>query len=194
MIFETTIVGTGFKPVPTCQLKFFFWVSIVKPVVINNWQEQVECWIYEIPCLSEWLAKEPIRSFKIIEKSYREKSGERIYTKEEFYCVTTLPEDKADVDTIWRIVHAKWGIENSGFKDLKDNWHLTHNYHHHPNAILKFGEAMFSILFIAYIIAYNLFYSYVYRHIKAYRLYELTIKYIRRWYVVSYHRNGECPM
>lgn len=122
--------------------------TLVKPLVINDWKEQVECWIYEIPGLSEWLAAEiPIRSFKIIEKSYKEESGKRIYIKEdEFFCVTTLPEDKANADTIRRIVHCKWGIENNGFKDLKDNWHLTHNYHHHPNAIY----AMFLILFIAY--------------------------------------------
>jgi len=152
----------------------------VIPVVINDWKEKVECWIYEVKELSEWLAKEvPIRSFKIIEKSYKEKSGERIYTKEEkFFCVTTLPEKKADADTIRRIVHAKWGIENNGFKELKDNWFLTHNYHHHPNAI----EVMFLILFMAY----NLFYSYVYRHVKSYRLYVLTIKQIVEEMISSY--------
>lgn len=155
----------------------------MKPVVINDWKEKVECWIYEIPELSEWLAKEvPIRSFKIVEKSYKEKSGERIYTKEnEFFCVTTLPEDKADVDTIRRIVHAKWGIENNGFKDLKDNCYLTHNYHHHPNAI----EAMLLILFIAY-------YSYIYRHVKTYRLYCLTKKRIIEEMIGSCIRSGEC--
>jgi len=154
--------------------------ELVKPVVINDWQEQVECWIYEIPCLSEWLAKDiATRGFKIIEKSYKEKSGKRIYTKEEvFRCVTTLPEDKADGNVIRQIVHAKWGIENNGFKDLKDNWFLTHNYHHNPNAI----HAMLLILFIAY----NLFYSYVYRHMKTYRLYELTIKQIVEEMLISY--------
>ncbi len=50
--------------------------ELVKPVVINDWKERVECWIYEIPCLSEWLAEEiPTRCFKIIEKSYKEESG-----------------------------------------------------------------------------------------------------------------------
>jgi hypothetical protein len=154
--------------------------ELVIPVVINDWQEKVECWIYEIPCLSEWLATDiPTRGFKIIEKSYKEESGKRIYTKEEvFRCVTTLPEDKANSDVIRRIVHAKWGIENNGFKDLKDNWYLTHNYHHNPNAI----HAMLLILFIAY----NLFYSYVYRHVKTYRLYELAIKHIIEEMISSY--------
>ncbi len=146
--------------------------TLVRPVIINDWQNKVESWIYEVSGISEWLAPEiAIRGFKIVEKSYKEESGKRIYTKEEkFYCVTTLPEEKADGDTIRRIVHAKWGIENNGFKDLKDNWHLTHNYHHHPNAI----EAMFLIMFMAY----NLFYSYIYRHVKAYRLYGVKIKQI----------------
>lgn len=154
--------------------------SLVKPVVINDWKERVEVWIYEIPGLSEWLADDvPIRCFKIIEKSYKEKSGERIYTKEDvFRCVTTIPEDEADSNVIRQIVHAKWGIENNGFKELKDNWFLTHNYHHHPNAI----EAMFLILFIAY----NLFYSYVYRHVKTYRLYGLTIKQIIEEMICSF--------
>jgi hypothetical protein len=95
--------------------------TLSKPIVINDWQSKLECWIYEVKELSEWLAPEvPIRSFKIIEKSYKESSGERIYTNEEkFFCVTTLPEEIADADTIRRIVHAKWGIENNGFKDLK---------------------------------------------------------------------------
>jgi hypothetical protein len=31
-------------------------LELVQPVVINDWQERVECWIYEIPDLSEWLA------------------------------------------------------------------------------------------------------------------------------------------
>ena len=152
--------------------------ELVNPLVINDWKEQVECWIYEIPDLSEWLAKDiPIRSFKIIEKSYKEESGKRIYT-EVFRCVTTLPAEIADSNVVRQIVHTKWGIENNGFKELKDNWYLTHNYHHHPNAI----ESMFLILFIAY----NLFYSYVYRHVKTYRLYELAINHIVEEMVSSY--------
>jgi len=154
--------------------------ELVRPVVINDWKEKVESWIYEIPGLSAWLAEEvPTRGFKIIEKSYKEESGKRIYTKEEvFRCVTTLPEDKADGNVIRQIVHCKWGIENNGFKELKDNWFLTHNYHHHPNAI----EAMLLILFIAY----NLFYSYIYRHIKTYRLYGLAINHIVEEMICSY--------
>jgi Transposase DDE domain len=154
--------------------------ELVSPLVINDWEEQVEVWIYEIPGLSEWLADDiPIRSFKIIEKSYKVVSGERVYTKEDvFRCVTTIPEEKADGNVIRQIVHAKWGIENNGFKELKDNWYLTHNYHHHPNAIY----AMLLILFIAY----NLFYSYIYRHVKAYRLYGLTMKQIIEEMICSF--------
>lgn len=154
--------------------------TLVNPVIINDWRRKVESWIYEVKELSEWLAKDiPIRGFKIIEKRYKEERGRRIYTREEeFFCVTTVPEDKADADTIRRIVHAKWEIENNGFKELKDNWHLTHNYHHHPNAI----EAMLLILFIAY----NLFYSYLYRHVKTYRLYGLRVKQIVEEMIISF--------
>jgi len=36
-------------------------------------------------------------------------------------------------DVVRQIVHAKWGIENNGIKDLEDNWHMGHDFHHHPN-------------------------------------------------------------
>ena len=71
----------------------------------------------------------------------------RLYTKEEtFRCMTTLPEEMADADVVRQIVHAKWGIENNGIKDLKDNWYMEHNFHHDPNATC----ALLLILFIVY--------------------------------------------
>jgi hypothetical protein len=73
-------------------------------------------------------------------------------------------------DLIRRVVHLKWGIENNGFKDLKDNWHLEHNFHHHPVATW--------VIVLVMIIAYNLFYAYVYRNLKTYRLYHLTIQHV----------------
>jgi len=84
----------------------------------------------------------------------------------------------ADADVVRHIVHAKWGIENNVIKDLKDNWYMTHNFHHHPNAT----PALLLILFIAY----NLFYAYVFRHMKSYRLYHPTIKRIVEDFLSSF--------
>ncbi len=152
----------------------------VVPIHKDDRDEQIEYWIYEIPHLEVSIGWQiPIRGFKIIEKHYKIKSSEKIYTKQEtFLCMSSIPNYVADGDIIRQIVHAKWGIENNGIKDLKDNWHLTHNFHHHPNAIY----AMLLILMMAY----NLFYSYVFRHTKTYRLYQLTMKQIVEEFVSSF--------
>ncbi len=146
----------------------------------NDHSEQIEYWIYEIPHLEKSIGwKIPIRGFRIVEKEYKLDKGNKVYTREEtFLCMTSIPNYIADGDIIRQIVHAKWGIENNGIKDLKDNWYLTHNFHHHPNATY----AMLLILMMAY----NLFYSYVFRHMKTYRLYEPTIKQIVEDFISSF--------
>ncbi len=152
----------------------------VEPLYVNDWEEQIEYWVYEIPDLQKSLGWEvPIRGFKVIEKQYKIVSGEKVYTKHEtFHCMTTLPGEIADADIVRQIIHAKWGIENNGIKDLKDNWDMEHNFHHEPNATF----ALLLILFMAY----NLFYAYVFRHMKSYRLYQLTMKTIAREMYASY--------
>jgi len=144
--------------------------QLVEPIHIDDREERVECFIYEIPELQASLNWDvPTRGFKIIEKEYKIVSGEKVYTTEEtLVCMTTLPVEMADADTVRQIVHAKWGIENNAIKDLKDNWYMEHNFHHHPNATY----ALLLILFMVY----NLFYAYVFRHMKSYRLYHPTMK------------------
>ncbi len=154
--------------------------GLVEPIHVNDWEEQTEYWIYEIPELQESLGWEvPIRGFKVIEKEYKLVSGEQVYTKEEtFHCMSSLPEEMADANVVRQIVHAKWGIENNGIKDLKDNWYMEHNFHHHPNAT-------FALLLIMFM-AYNLFYAYVFRHMKSYRLYQPTMKMMAEEMYASY--------
>jgi hypothetical protein len=153
---------------------------MVEPIHIDDRENRVESWIYEIPELQsslDWDA--PTRGFKIIEKSYKIVSGEKVYIKEEtFLCMATLPKEVADADIVRQIVHAKWGVENNAIKDLKDNWYMEHNFHHHPNATY----ALLLILFMAY----NLFYAYVFRHMKSYRLYHPTMKRIAEDFMASF--------
>jgi len=153
---------------------------MVEPIHIDDREERVECWIYEIPELQASLDWDvPTRGFKIIEKKYKIVSGEKVYTNQEtFLCMTTLPVEMADADIVRQIVHAKWGVENNAIKDLKDNWYMEHNFHHHPNATY----ALLLILFIAH----NLFYAYVFRHMKSYRLYHPTMKRIAEDFISSF--------
>lgn len=87
--------------------------ALVKPIYTNDWEEQMECWIYEIPELQASLAWDvPTRGFKIRERKYKIVSREKVYIKDEtFLCMTTLPAELADGDIVRQIVHAKWGIE-----------------------------------------------------------------------------------
>ncbi len=154
--------------------------QMVEPIYVDDRDNRVESWTYEIPELQTSLDWDvPTRGFKVLEKTYKIVSGEKVYIKEEtFLCMATLPEELADADIIRQIIHAKWGVENNAIKDLKDNWYMEHNFHHHPNA----AYALLLILFIAH----NLFYAYVFRHLKSYRLYHPTMKRIKEDFMSSF--------
>ena len=131
--------------------------------------------IYEIPSLHQSINWDiPLRGFKIIER----KQSKKGVIENTFFCVTTLPKFQASANVIRQIVHAEWGIENNGFKDLKDNWFMEHNFHHHPNAT-------FAILLILFL-AYNLFYAYLLRRMKTYSIYNLTQKEVIEEFSYSY--------
>ena len=169
----TNEVTTLYKEIDTLS-------QMVEPMHIDDREQRVESWIHEVPELQAVLDWDvPTRGFKIREKAYKIVSGEKIYIKDEtFLCMTTLPAELADADIVRRIVHAKWGVENNAIKDLKDNWYMEHNFHHHPNATY----ALLLILFMAH----NLFYSYVFRHLKSYRLYHPTMKRIKEDFMSSF--------
>ncbi len=154
--------------------------QMVEPVHVDDRENRVESWTYEIPELQQSLAWDvPTRGFKILEKAYKIVLGKKVYIKEEtFLCMATLPAELADGDIVRQIIHAKWGVENNAIKDLKDNWYMEHNFHHHPNATY----ALLLILFMAH----NLFYSYVFRHLKSYRLYRPTMKRIAEEFMASF--------
>jgi len=153
--------------------------GLVEPIYVEDRENRVDCLIYEIPDIQVSLDWDvPTRGFKIIEKKYKIVDGEKIYTTETFLCMSTLPVEMADADAVRQIVHAKWGIENNAIKDLKDNWYMTHNFHHHPNAT-------FALLLILFMV-YNLFYAYVFRHLKSYRFHHPTMKRISDDFLFSF--------
>jgi hypothetical protein len=149
--------------------------TLTQPITGYDKEEGLVYHIYEIPslnCSINWDI--PLRGFKIIETKQTKKG----VIENTFFCVTTLPKFQASADVIRQIVHAQWGIENNGFKDLKDNWFMEHNFHHHPNATV----AVLLILFLAY----NLFYAYLLRQMKTYRIYNLTQKEVVEEFLYSY--------
>ena len=142
--------------------------QLVEPICGADKDGALRYEIYEIDNINHSLGWEiPLRGFLVIERTRHVQKGQIRWDETRFLCATTLPKRKAPADAVRQIVHAKWGIENNGFNDLKNNWFMTHNYHHHPNATF----AALLILFLAY----NLFYAYVFLQMKTYRLYSLTI-------------------
>jgi hypothetical protein len=65
------------------------------------------------------------------------------------------------VGTLWKMIHARWDVENNIFHQLKTEWHMDHCFIHHKNgleAALKFQ-----------IVAFNLMQLYFFRRLKDFR-------------------------
>lgn len=154
--------------------------TISKPIKGYDIEENLFYLIYQIPDIDKSIGWDiPLTGYKIIERKKIIKNKKIIgYEENTFFCATNLPKWKAKANVVRKIVHAKWGIENNGIKDLKDNWYMTHNFHHHP-------IATFALLLIMFM-AYNLFYAYVKRAMKTYRLYNLTQKEVQEEFIFSY--------
>lgn len=65
------------------------------------------------------------------------------------------------VETLWKIMHSRWDIENNAFHQLKTEWHLNHCFLHSPMGV----ETV--LMFI--IIAFNLMHLYFFRCIRGFR-------------------------
>jgi hypothetical protein len=149
--------------------------TLTQPIVGYDQERSITYEIYEIPSLHQSIKWDiPLRGFKVIERKQTKKG----IIENTFRCASTFPKWKVEANIIRQIVHAEWGIENNGFKDLKDNWFMEHNFHHHPNAT-------FAILLILFL-AYNLFYAYLLRQMKTYRIYNLTQKEVMEEFLYSY--------
>jgi hypothetical protein len=100
--------------------------TLVKPICGEDKDGALRLKIYEISNLHQSLGWSiPLRGFLIVEQTRHVKNKQITWTEERFLCATTLPKWKADANVVRQIVHAKWGIENNGFWDLKNNWFMT---------------------------------------------------------------------
>lgn len=96
-----------------------------------------------------------IRFLKFIEEIH---NGDKIEFKEAWIITT----DKfTSAETLWKIMHKRWHIENNAFHQLKTEWHLDHCFLHSPAGV----ETV--LLFI--LIAFNLMQLYLFRCIRGFR-------------------------
>lgn len=99
--------------------------------------------IWDIPELTTFTGVErPVRVIRSLETTHRRRRVAEHWKREtvvqEWYWVTTLPSEEAAAASIVRWGHARWDIENRGFNELVQHWHLDHCFKHEPTAIQAF--------------------------------------------------------
>ena len=82
------------------------------------------------------------------------------------YCDTTMSKRDAPARQINQLLWQEWEVGNNGHRDQKSNWHLKHNFHHHPRAIQVIQWIM--------VLAFNLFWAFVKLNLKLYRIHNYT--------------------
>jgi hypothetical protein len=118
----------------------------------NNYR-QVKAWDEDNFEMSD--ADIKVRFIKFVEEIH---VGDKVEIKEGWIITT----DKfTSVETLWKIMHRRWDIENNAFHQLKTEWHLDHCFLHSPTGV----ETV--LMFI--ITAFNLMQLYFFRCIRGFR-------------------------
>ena len=102
-------------------------------------------------------AKAPLRVLRV-EECKADRSGRPLEKPTVTYIIVTVGKNEISAETVWRILHRRWDIENKTFHGLKKFWHFGHDFHHEDNAFLVMRWMI--------VIAYNLFMLFFYRCIK----------------------------
>lgn len=77
----------------------------------------------------------------------------------EAWIITT--DKYTQTETLWKIMHKRWDIENNVFHQLKTQWHLDHCFLHSPTGV----ETV--LMFI--IMAFNLIQLFFFRNMRGFR-------------------------
>ena len=131
--------------------------SLIEPQVLRDGQRTTRLW--DIPELSSFTtldrpvrvvwAEEETRSRKIVGGKATDLVEQRTWI-----WVTDLPAATVPAGKIQRWGHDRWDLENRGFNELANLWHMDHYFIHDPIAI----EALLLTLAIAFVTSY-LFYE-----------------------------------
>lgn len=96
-----------------------------------------------------------VRFIRFLEEIH---TGDKVEIKEGWIITT----DKfTSVETLWKVMHKRWDIENNAFHQLKTEWHLDHCFLHSPTGV----ETVLMFL----VIAFNLMQLYFFRCIRGFR-------------------------
>lgn len=114
-------------------------------------EERFDCWDG---------MKEPLRVVKIVEVRHGHaligSKLQEAVQRREILVATSLSKNEATPDLVREIIHRRWGIENTGFHELKGNWNMEHCYIHQ--------EVAFQVILWIMLLAVNLFWLFLYRN------------------------------
>lgn len=127
-------------------------------LVTQQGKVERQCWDMEG---FEWSAvKKPLRVVQSVEKKTvrRQLDGKIEEETSSWMWATTLPTVRANTDTVVKIGHGRWKIENNGFREMAIDWFADHIYSHDPVAIVNF--------WLLCMMAYNIFRCFYLRNLK----------------------------
>lgn len=88
----------------------------------------------------------------------RQRTGKEEQETSEWIWATTLSQEQARTETVVKLGHARWLIENKAFNEMVTYWYADHVYRHHPKAIAAFWLTLMLVL--------NLFRAFISLNIK----------------------------
>ena len=130
-----------------------------KPKVYQHGNVTRECW--DIENFTSWpQVGRSVRVARSIErkKVRRQRSKKFHWESTEWAWVSTISKKELDTESFVKFGHDRWKIENNGFNELVNYWHVNHVYCHHPVAI----EGFWLITMLSYI----LFHAFISRNLK----------------------------
>lgn len=107
-----------------------------EPVIFERGKTTVRAW--DIGELTSWpTLGRPVRVVRTLEtrRVRRQKTGGVEELPAEWMWVTTLSRTRAPTRAVVDLGHARWNIENRGFNEGANDWHLDHVYRHEPTAM-----------------------------------------------------------
>lgn len=130
--------------------------KLQKPQLISKTKKK------EIKCWSEKLEYKdiPVKVVKFEEKYMKDK----VLKTDTIYVVSTSLNIRNE--TINKIIHARWDIENNGFNELKNYWQMKHCFMADEKAIKVILQMM--------IVSYNLWELYLYGHLHDFEKSKIT--------------------
>lgn len=134
----------------------------VQPTVHREGRTESLWW--DIEGFTSWTQLgHPVRVARSVETTTvrRQRTKKEEVQTVEWIWASSLSVQRASTQTVVRVGHRRWSIENEAFNELVNAWHANHVYKHHPNAML--------VLWLLLCLAYNLFHAFITRNLKPQR-------------------------